>query len=103
MLCIVPLSPAQAVASNANRIFFVLFWKLNSGDARSICLKAQTSVEKKSSFKVFFIPQISYTPGVSNSNCSEGETRTKKKQGSIMTTLGPRYVADATKEVPEPY
>jgi len=50
--------------------------KLNSGDVRLVCLEAQTSVEKKSSFKVFFIAQISHTPGVSNSNCTEGETRT---------------------------
>jgi len=36
--------------------------------------------------------------GVSNSNCSEGETRTlKRKQGRIMATLGPHYEADVTK------
>jgi len=45
--------------------------ELNSDDVRFICLEAQTSVGKKSISKVFFIAQISHSPGVSNSNCSE--------------------------------
>ena len=44
-------------------------------------LETQTSVEKKSSFKVFFIAQISHTPAISNSNYSEGETSTLRKSG----------------------
>jgi len=57
--------------------------KLNTGDVRFICLETQTSIEKKSSFKVFFITQIGHTPGFSNSNCSEGETRTKKNKAAL--------------------
>jgi len=55
MLCILPLSPASAVALNVNRIFFCTVLKLNSGDARFICLEAQTSAENKLSFKVFLL------------------------------------------------
>jgi len=55
-------------------------------------LETQTSVEKKSSSKVFFIAQISHTPLISNSNCSESETSTLRKSG-------PHY---ATNAVPEP-
>jgi len=55
-------------------------------------------------FQSVFITQIGHRPGVSNSNCSEDETRTyKKHQGHIMTTLGPHYDTDATKAMPESY
>jgi len=65
------------------QVVFCTVLKLNSGDVRFICHEAQTSVERKSSFKVFFIAQISHTLGVSNSNCSEGETRTEKNRATL--------------------
>ena len=86
MLCIISLS---------KRILFCAVLKLNSGDVRFICLEAQTSAEKKSSFRVFFIAQISHTPG-SQTQIAPGAKRELK-------TNMPHYDADATKAVPEPY
>jgi len=78
--------------------------KLNSADVRSIYLDAQTLAKKQSSFKVFFITQIGHRPGASNSNCSRAKRGLiKKKQGRIMTTLGPHYDAGATKTLHEPF
>ena len=46
-----------------------------------------------------FLRLISFSSGVSNSKCSEGQMRTESR---IMTTRGPHYDADATMVVLEP-
>ena len=81
---------------------FCTVLKLNSGDVRFICLEAQTSVEKKSSFEsLFYCANKPYTRGLTQTQIAPRVKR--EKQGRIMTTLGPHYEADVTKTVPEPY
>jgi len=57
-------------------MFFCTVLTLNSDDVRFICLKLKLQLRRNPVSKYFFIAQISHTPGVSNSNCCAGETRT---------------------------
>jgi len=93
-------STSRSLKCKSHISFTVL--KLNSDDVRFICLEAQTSVEKISSFKVFLLRK----EAIHQESQTQIAARTKrglKKTGPHYDYPRATFDADATKAVPEPY